>query len=265
MTSKRTHVASPGPARRFARGLLVACCLSWLLPATCRRGEVTPYQATVPLAGATEATAPPHLARRSRSRSCARRGAPRLRRRRACVAAAADPSSYVQQYSTTADRMLKVGFRRARHGAAAAAGGPADRGRRNARGHRVPVHAVGRRRRARRHGRRSRARTTRRRTRGAAARRAGDLADRDARSAQPARARLGAERAALLGLGAGGSYEWVVRPCGADCTRRRAARCRRRRRRRCARGTLRAGVDRGRSARCSCASAGWRACATMRP
>ena len=54
MTSKRTHVASPGPARRIAHGLLVACCLSCLLPAHAVAAEVTPFQATVPLTGTSE-------------------------------------------------------------------------------------------------------------------------------------------------------------------------------------------------------------------
>ncbi|HET7203782.1 MAG TPA: DUF2066 domain-containing protein [Steroidobacteraceae bacterium] len=110
MTSTRSNVGRPPPARRSARGRAVACVLAWLLPAMAPAAEVMPYQAVVALGGPTEAEraaafgeALKVAAVRASGRSDAAI-APRV------VAAAADPASYVQQYSTTTDRMLKVGF-----------------------------------------------------------------------------------------------------------------------------------------------------------
>ncbi len=110
MTSTRSSVGRPPPTHRLARGRVVASVLAWLLPTLAPAAEVTPYQAVVALSGTTEADraaafgeALKIAAVRASGRSDAAT-APRV------VAAAADPASYVQQYSTTADRMLKVGF-----------------------------------------------------------------------------------------------------------------------------------------------------------
>ncbi|HEX6571330.1 MAG TPA: DUF2066 domain-containing protein [Steroidobacteraceae bacterium] len=213
MTSKRTHVASPGPARRIAHGLLVACCLAWLLPAHAFAAEVTPFQATVPLAGASEGdrtTAFGEALKVAVVRASGRAEAATTPR---VLAAAADPSGYVQQYSTTADRMLKVGFdARAMEQLLQQAGLPTWPSERPAVTVFLFTSAV------------------------AGGTRAITVADRVPerleveRAAQlrgvpvnwptgmldpaTARARLGAERAALLGLGAGGSYEWVYAHAG---------------------------------------------------
>ena len=106
MIDHRTNVVTEGPARKFARGLpcllLLASPLAW--------GDVALYQAAVPLkstAEADRATAFGEALKIAAVRASGRRDAGDAA---AIAAAAADPSRYVQQYSTTADRMLKVGF-----------------------------------------------------------------------------------------------------------------------------------------------------------
>jgi hypothetical protein len=109
MTSKRTNVGRPGPASLLARGFLAAC---WLMAAgaTPAHADVSLYQAVVPLPGPTEADRTVAFGEalkvavvRASGRTAAATS-PRV------VAAAAQPASYVQQYSTTSDRLLKVGF-----------------------------------------------------------------------------------------------------------------------------------------------------------
>ena len=106
MIDHRTNVVTEGPARKFARGLpcllLLASPLAW--------GDVALYQAAVPLkstAEADRATAFGEALKIAAVRASGRRDAGDAA---AIAAAAADPSRYVQQYSTTTDRMLKVGF-----------------------------------------------------------------------------------------------------------------------------------------------------------
>ncbi|MDH4310828.1 MAG: DUF2066 domain-containing protein [Gammaproteobacteria bacterium] len=106
MTAQRTNVVTEGTARKFARGLLfvlsVASPLAW--------GDVALYQAAVPLKGTAEAdraAAFGEALRIAAVRASGRRDAGSVA---AIAAAAAAPARYVQQYSTTADRMLKVGF-----------------------------------------------------------------------------------------------------------------------------------------------------------
>jgi hypothetical protein len=217
MTSKRSHVTSPARARRLARVLLAACttCMVAWAPSNVAfaAGAETPYQAVVPLKGTTEGERAAAFGEalkvaivRASGRSEAAT-APRV------VAAAADPSSYVQQYSTTPDRMLRVGFdARAMDQLLQQAGlpwWPAERppvtvylfttsvagGARALTGadpapERLEVE------------------------RAAQARGVPVAWPAGAIDPASARARLGADRAVLLGLGAAGNYEWVYAHAG---------------------------------------------------
>jgi hypothetical protein len=106
MIAHCTNVVTEGTARKFARGLLflllMVSPLAW--------GDVALYQAVVPLkstAEADRAAAFGEALRIAAVRASGRRDAGDAA---AIAAAAADPTGYVQQYSTTAERMLKVGF-----------------------------------------------------------------------------------------------------------------------------------------------------------
>jgi uncharacterized protein len=97
-------VRKDGPVLR-ALACVVLMALPWLADA-----DVAVYQAVVPLAGATEAdrnAAFGNALRTAAVRASGQRGAAS---NAVIDAAAADPARYVQQYSTTPDRMLKVGF-----------------------------------------------------------------------------------------------------------------------------------------------------------
>ncbi len=89
--------------------LALACCIllaqSWAAAA-----EVSIYQAVVPLAGSTAADRNAGFGEALRSAAVRASGRSDAGSNPVVAAAAADPSRYVQQYSTTADRMLKVGF-----------------------------------------------------------------------------------------------------------------------------------------------------------
>lgn len=88
---------------------VVACVL--LLAASLRAGaDVAVYQAVVPLAGATEADRNAAFGDALRTAAVRATGQRDAGSAPAVAAAAADPARYVQQYSTTPDRMLKVGF-----------------------------------------------------------------------------------------------------------------------------------------------------------
>jgi hypothetical protein len=108
MTSFKTNVGHPRPARGIARRF--AGALVCVLSAASVQAEVAIHQVTVPLAGPTEVDRGAAFAEALRVvavRASGRRDAgtsPRI------AAAAADPTPYVQQYSTTPDRQLKVGF-----------------------------------------------------------------------------------------------------------------------------------------------------------
>ena len=217
MTSKRPLVTSPARARRLAHVALTSCAV-WLAAwapsnVTAQSGAEAAYQAIVPLEGPGEsarAAAFGEALKVAVVRASGRGDAATAAR---VVAAAADPSSYVQQYSTTPDRMLKVGFdTRAMDQLLQQAGLPwwpaerpavtvylftasvdggtravtvADRAperlevERAAHGRGVPVVWP-----------------------------AGTI------DPAAARARLGADRAVLLGLGAAGRYEWIFAHAG---------------------------------------------------
>jgi len=108
MSSYRIHSAAPGPARKTACRLLAI--LVFLFTSSPGQAAVALYQAIVPLHGATEAdrnAAFGDALKVAAVRATGRREAavaPRI------VKAAEDPSRFVQQYSTTSDRQLKVGF-----------------------------------------------------------------------------------------------------------------------------------------------------------
>ncbi len=106
MTVHRTNVVTEGTARKFARGLLslllVASPLAW--------GDVALYQAAVPLKSAAEADRAAAFGEALKIAAVRASGRRDAGNAAAIAAAAADPTRYVQQYSTTADRMLKVGF-----------------------------------------------------------------------------------------------------------------------------------------------------------
>jgi hypothetical protein len=108
MLQYRTNRGTVGPARHVARGLLALLALC--LPCQAARADVALYQAVVPLRGTTEADRAAGFSEALRIaavRATGRRDAADNAR---ITAAAADPSRYIQQYSTTPDRMLKVGF-----------------------------------------------------------------------------------------------------------------------------------------------------------
>jgi hypothetical protein len=104
MTSKRNLVGLAAPC-----GLLAVLVLAWT-PWCAVRADVALYQAVVPLKGLEakdRSAAFGEALKMAAVQASGRReaaSAPRV------IAAAAEPDSYVQQYSTTADRMLKVGF-----------------------------------------------------------------------------------------------------------------------------------------------------------
>ena len=108
MTSKRSNAGTPKPAPNFAHGALVA--LGLVLGITAAHADVALYQASVPLKGASSADRTAGFGEALKVaaiRATGRRDAatsPRI------TSAASDPTPYVQQYSTTSDRMLKVGF-----------------------------------------------------------------------------------------------------------------------------------------------------------
>jgi hypothetical protein len=96
------------PARRGARGLAVAWAL--LLPVLAPGAEVLPFQATVPLAGSSEAERAAAFGEALKIAAVRASGRSEAATAARILAAAAEPTAYVQQYSTTADHMLKVGF-----------------------------------------------------------------------------------------------------------------------------------------------------------
>ena len=106
MTAYRTNVVTEGTARQFARGLLF---LLWMF-SPLAWGDVALYQAAVPLKSASEADRAAAFGEALKIAAVRASGRRDAAEAPAVVAAAADPARYVQQYSTTADRMLKVGF-----------------------------------------------------------------------------------------------------------------------------------------------------------
>jgi uncharacterized protein len=106
MIAHRTNVVTEGTARKFARGLLF---LLWMF-SPLAWADVALYQAVVPLAGTAEADRAAAFGEALRIAAVRASGRRDAGEAPAIAAAAADPARYVQQYSTTADRMLKVGF-----------------------------------------------------------------------------------------------------------------------------------------------------------
>ena len=106
MIANRTNVVTAGTARKFARGLLF---LLWLVTPLAW-GDVALYQAAVPLKSAAPADRSAAFGEALKVAAVRASGRRDAGDAPAIVAAAADPTRYVQQYSTTADRMLKVGF-----------------------------------------------------------------------------------------------------------------------------------------------------------
>ena len=86
-----------------------ALALLLLLPAVAQ-ADIALYQAAVPLQDATEAARAAGFGEALRIATVRASGRRAAATNRVIAAAAADPSRYVQQYSTTPDRMLKVGF-----------------------------------------------------------------------------------------------------------------------------------------------------------
>ncbi|HEX9207495.1 MAG TPA: DUF2066 domain-containing protein [Steroidobacteraceae bacterium] len=109
MTSKRIIVGIAAPARRFACGLLATLALL-CGPWQAVRADVALYQATVPLQGTTAADRNAAFGEALKMAAVRASGRPEAATAPRVVAAAAQPEAYIQQYSTTADRMLKVGF-----------------------------------------------------------------------------------------------------------------------------------------------------------
>jgi len=104
MQRQSSTVRQDGPALRA-----LACIMLLALPWQAGAG-VAVYQAVVPLAGATEADRSAAFGDALRTAAVRASGQSDAGSSPVIAAAAADPQRYVQQYSTTADHMLKVGF-----------------------------------------------------------------------------------------------------------------------------------------------------------
>lgn len=104
MQRQSRTVRNDGPTLR-----VLACLLLLALP---WRGyaDVAVYQAVVPLAGTTAADRSAAFGDALRTATVRASGQRDAGSNPVIAAAAADPARYIQQYSTTADRMLKVGF-----------------------------------------------------------------------------------------------------------------------------------------------------------
>jgi hypothetical protein len=102
---RRRPISCFRPAPRLITALL---CGVALLPATAGAADVPLYQVQVPLAGAAEADRAAGFA--LALQAVAVRVSGRGEAATNATIAAADPTRYVQRYSTTADRRLSVGF-----------------------------------------------------------------------------------------------------------------------------------------------------------
>ncbi len=85
-------------------------CLVLLIQSWAAGAEVAVYEAVVPLAGSTAADRNAGFGDALRSAAVRASGRRDAGSNPVVAAAAADPTRYVQRYSTSADRMLKVGF-----------------------------------------------------------------------------------------------------------------------------------------------------------
>jgi len=105
MLRSSTTVRKDGPALLAA----LVCAVALVLPG--RGGADVPlYQTVVPVQGTSEADRTAAFGEALRAVAVRATGRREAAANSAVAAAAADPSNYVQQYGTTADRMLKVGF-----------------------------------------------------------------------------------------------------------------------------------------------------------
>jgi hypothetical protein len=88
----------------------LACMLLLAAPVVPAVADVSVYQATVPLKGNTEADRSAAFGEALKSAAVRASGRRDAGSNATIVAAASDTTRYVQQYSTTSDRMLNVGF-----------------------------------------------------------------------------------------------------------------------------------------------------------
>lgn len=94
--------------RTIAGRMVVVCVLGVAASAAC--ADVPLYVAAVPMNGSTEADRAAGFGEALKVAAVRASGRREAATAPKVVAAAAAPTTYVQQYSTTADRMLKVGF-----------------------------------------------------------------------------------------------------------------------------------------------------------
>jgi hypothetical protein len=104
MQRHSSTVSKDGPALR-ALVCLLLLAVPWAAIA-----DVAVFQAVVPIAGTTAADRSAAFSEALRSAVVRASGQRDAGSNPVVAAAAADPSRYVQQYTTTSDRMLKVGF-----------------------------------------------------------------------------------------------------------------------------------------------------------
>lgn len=109
MPSYRHQSAATGPVRKITRAWIAAALAVCLLPLPAP-ADVGLYQAIVPLRGTTEADRKASFGDALRVAAVRASGRREAATHAQITAAAADPTNYVQQYSTTTDRLLKVGF-----------------------------------------------------------------------------------------------------------------------------------------------------------
>jgi hypothetical protein len=107
--SRIRNTAGTGRTARRAAGAALAL-LGWFCAAGVAHADVALYQAAVPLKGLGEAERAAGFGEALKVAAVRASGRREAGSAPVVAAAAADPTSYVQQYSTTADRMLKVGF-----------------------------------------------------------------------------------------------------------------------------------------------------------
>ena len=100
----------PRTVRKDGPALRALVCLMLLAQPWRAGADVAVYQAVVPLAGATVADRNAAFGDALRAAAVRASGQRDAGSSPVIAAAAADPSRYVQQYSTTPDHMLKVGF-----------------------------------------------------------------------------------------------------------------------------------------------------------
>ena len=96
--------------RLVVPALAALACMLLLATAVPAASDVSVYQATVPLKGNTEADRSAAFGEALKSAAVRASGRRDAGSNATIVAAASDTTRYVQQYSTTSDRMLKVGF-----------------------------------------------------------------------------------------------------------------------------------------------------------